>query len=92
MRDWQSQPHVKWYGKYHVVFIPKYRRKTLYGVLRRDIGEVLRELCRQTGVEIVEGHAMPDHIHPMLEHSAEVQRGAHGRVSQRQISDPEPSP
>lgn len=66
MRDWQSQSHVKWYCKYHLVFIPKYRRKAIYGVLRRDIGKVLRELCRQAGVEIVEGHAMVDHMHLCL--------------------------
>lgn len=66
MRDWQSQSHVKWYCKYHLVFIPKYRRKAIYGVLRRHIGKVLRELCRQAGVEIVEGHAMVDHMHLCL--------------------------
>lgn len=49
-----------------VVIIPKYRRKVLYGRLRRHIGVVLRELCRQKGVEFVEGHCMPDHIHMCL--------------------------
>src|SRR5699024_5510298 len=66
MRDWQSQSQVKWYCKYPVVFIPKYRRKAIYGALRRDIGQVLRELCGQVGVEIVAGHAMVDHIHLCL--------------------------
>ena len=66
MRDWQSQAHLKHYCKYHIVFIPKYRKKALYGALRRDIGRILRELCRQQGVELVEGHAMPDHIHLLL--------------------------
>jgi len=66
MRDWQVQSHVKWYCKYHVVFVPKYRRRSIYGALRREIGKILRELCRQQGVEIVEGHAMPDHIHLCL--------------------------
>lgn len=66
MRQWQSQSHVKWYCKYHVVFVPKYRRKSIYGTLRRDIGKVLRELCRQQGVELVEGHAMSDHMHLCL--------------------------
>ena len=66
MRDWQRQSHVKWYCKYHVVFVPKYRHRTIYGTLRRRIGEVLRDLCQQQGVEIVEGHAMPDHIHLCL--------------------------
>jgi len=66
MRDWQGQSHVKWYCKYHVVFVPKYRRRSIYGALRREIGGILRELCQQQGVEIVEGHAMPDHIHLCL--------------------------
>ena len=66
MREWQSQSHVRWYCKYHVVFVPKYRKRSLYGSLRRNIGKVLRELCRQHGVELVEGHAMPDHVHLCL--------------------------
>ena len=66
MRDWQSQSHVKWYCKYHVVFVPKYRRRAIYGNLRKQIGGILRDLCQQQGVEIVEGHAMPDHIHLCL--------------------------
>lgn len=65
MRDWTSQSHVRWYCKYHVVFVPKYRRKALYGSLRREIGRVFREL-EQQGVELVEGHAMADHIHLCL--------------------------
>lgn len=66
MRDWTSQSHVRWYCKYHVVFVPKYRRKALYGSLRREIGRVFRELCEQQGVGLVEGHAMVDHIHLCL--------------------------
>jgi len=66
MRDWQSQAHVKHYCKYHVVFVPKYRRKSIYGMLRKDIGGILRELCRQQGVELVEGYAMKYHIHMLL--------------------------
>lgn len=66
MRDRQSQAHVKHYCKYHVVFVPKYRKKAIYGSLRRDIGKILRELCRQQGVEIVEGNAMKEHIHMLL--------------------------
>ena len=66
MRDWQSQSHVRHYCRYHVVFVPKYRKKLIYGSLRLDIGKILRELCRQHGVEIVEGHAMSDHIHLLL--------------------------
>ena len=66
MREWQSQSHVKWYCRYHVVFVPKYRRRTIYGSLRRNIGKLLRELCQQHDVELVEGHAMPDHVHLCL--------------------------
>ena len=66
MHEWQSLSHVRWDCKYHVVIIPKYRRKVFYGMLRRQIGTILRDLCRQRGVELLEGHAMPDHIHLCL--------------------------
>jgi len=66
MKEWQSQTHVKWECKYHVVIVPKYRRKVMYGRTRKLVGKILRELCRQKGVEILEGHAMPDHIHLLL--------------------------
>jgi putative transposase len=66
MREWRSQSHVRWYCKYHVVIVPKYRKRLIYGRLRNDIGRILRDLCRQKGVELVEGHAMPDHVHLML--------------------------
>ena len=66
MREWQSQSHVRWYCRYHIVFVPKYRRRAIYGTLRRNIGGVMRDLCRQHEVELVEGHAMADHIHLCL--------------------------
>jgi putative transposase len=66
MRDWRSQAHVRWYCKYHIVFVPKYRRRSIYGQLRRGIGKIVRDLCTQQGVELVEGHAMPDHVHLCL--------------------------
>ena len=66
MRDWQSQSHVKWYCKYHVVWVPKYRKRVLFGRLRRGVGKILRELCTQGGVELVEGHALSDHVHLCL--------------------------
>ena len=65
-KDWQSQAHVKWDCKYHVVILPKYRKKALFGKLRRQIGAILRDLCRQKEVELVEGKAMPDHVHMLL--------------------------
>ena len=66
MQDFDSLSHVRWDCKYHVVFIPKYRRKVLYGKLRRGVGAILRDLCRQRGVELLEGHALPDHVHLLL--------------------------
>lgn len=63
MREWQSQSHVRWECKYHMVIVPKYRKKLLYGNLINQVGSFLKELCRQKGVEVVEGHGMPDHIH-----------------------------
>jgi putative transposase len=66
MREWQSQSHVRWYCKYHVVFTPKYRKRSIYGPLRKGIGKIIRDLCHQQGVELVEGHALPDHIHLCL--------------------------
>ena len=50
MKDWQSQSHVKWECKYHVVILPKYRKKALYERLRLEIGKILRELCRQKDI------------------------------------------
>ena len=66
MHDWQSLSHVRWDCKYHIVIIPKYRRKVFYGKLRKQIGAILRDLCRQRGIELLEGQAMPDHIHMCL--------------------------
>ena len=66
MHDFESLAHVRWDCKYHVVFIPKYRRKVLYGKLRAGIGRILRDLCEQKGIELLEGHAMPDHVHLCL--------------------------
>ena len=66
MKGWTSQAHVKWECKYHVVILPKYRKKVFYGKIRRRVGEILRDLCRQKGVGLVEGKAMPDHIHMLV--------------------------
>ena len=66
MQDYQSQSHVKWECKYHIVWCPKYRRKKLYGRLRVRLGEIIHELCRQKGVTVIEGHAQPDHLHLCL--------------------------
>ncbi|MDY4849568.1 MAG: IS200/IS605 family transposase [Bacilli bacterium] len=66
MDDDLSLSHTRWNCKYHIVFIPKYRRKEIYGKLRSDIGQIIRQLCLYKGVEIMEAHAMPDHIHMLV--------------------------
>ena len=66
MHDWQSLSHVRWECKYHAVFVPKYRKKALYGKVRKRVGEIVQDLCRQRGVELLEGHLMPDHVHMCL--------------------------
>jgi REP-associated tyrosine transposase len=63
MRDYQSLSHTTWDCKYHVVFIPKRRKKTIFGVIRKHLGQVLHELAEQKGCKIVEGHLMVDHVH-----------------------------
>ena len=62
----KSTAHSKYRCQYHIVFAPKYRRKEIYGQLKRDIGEILRKLCKQKGVEIMEAEACPDHIHMLV--------------------------
>jgi putative transposase len=66
MDEYQSLNHTKWECKYHVVFIPKCRRKVLYGELRRHLGPIFRELTKQKESEVEEGHLMPDHVHMLL--------------------------
>ena len=63
MRDYKSLAHTKWDCKYHVVFIPKYRKKVIYGELRRSLGEIFHELASHRECTIEEGHLMGDHIH-----------------------------
>ncbi len=63
MQDYQSLSHTKWDCKYHVVFIPKKRKKLIFGAIRKHLGEVLYELAGQKGCKILEGHLMSDHIH-----------------------------
>jgi len=66
MHEWQSLSHVRWDCKYPVVVIPKYRRKAFYGKLRGQIGRILRTLCTQKDIGLIEGHAMSDHVHLCL--------------------------
>jgi putative transposase len=66
MKDWKSLSHVRWDCKYHLVFITKYRHRTIYQELREKIGTIIRDLCDQKGIELHEGDAMPDHIRLLL--------------------------
>ena len=58
--------HTKWMCKYHIVFTPKYRRKVIYNQYKEDIREIIKQLCSYKGVEIIEGHLMPDHVHMLV--------------------------
>lgn len=66
MEDYESLSHTKWNCKYHIVFIPKYRRRTLFGVVRRELGVVFRRLAEQKSCRIEEGHILPDHVHMLV--------------------------
>lgn len=64
--DISSLAHSKWNCKYHVVFAPKYRRMVIYNQIKVDIGKILRTLCEQKGIEIIEAELCPDHIHMLI--------------------------
>ena len=66
MNNAQCLSHSKWECKYHVVWIPKCRKKTLYGQLRKHLGEMFHELARQKESKVLEGHLQPDHIHMLI--------------------------
>ena len=66
MDEFDSLSHSRWECKYHVVFIPKCRRKVLYSGLRKHLGEVFRQLAQRKECEILEGHLMPDHVHMLI--------------------------
>ena len=61
-----SLSHSKWMCKYHIVFTPKYRKKAIFNQYKDSIGKILRQLCQYKGVEIIEGHLMPDHVHMLV--------------------------
>ena len=65
-KDINSLDHTTWRYQYHVVFAPKYRRMVIYREIKADIGKILRQLCQQKGIEIIEAEACPDHIHMLL--------------------------
>ena len=64
--DINSLSHSKWRCHYHVVFAPKYRRQAIYGKIKGDIGKIIRQLCDQKGIEIIEAELCPDHIHMLI--------------------------
>jgi len=66
MEDERSLSHTRWECKYHIVFIPKYRKKAIFGGLRKALGAVMRDLARRKECEIEEGHMMPDHVHMLI--------------------------
>ncbi len=66
MEDYQSLSHTRWQCKYHVIFIPKYRRRALFGVVRRELGGIFRRLAEQKECRIEEGHIMADHVHMLI--------------------------
>ena len=66
MNDINSLSHSKWRCKYHIVFAPKYRRQVIYGKIKRDIGVILRQLCENRGVEIIEAELCKDHVHMLV--------------------------
>src|SRR5262245_19935330 len=66
MQSYETLKHTTWECKYHVVWIPKYRRKMMYGKIRRELGTVLRELVKQKEGEVIEGHLMADHVHMLV--------------------------
>lgn len=66
MEKINNSAHSTWRCQYHIVFAPKFRRKEIYGQLKADMGQILRKLCEQKGVEILEANACPDHIHMLV--------------------------
>lgn len=64
--DYKSLSHSKWYCRYHIVWIPKYRKKALFKDLRKELGPILKGLAERTGCEIVEGHLLLDHVHILI--------------------------
>ncbi len=81
---YQSLSHSKWDCKYHVVFVPKRRRKVIFGQTRRQLGQVFHALARQKECQILEGHLMPDHVHMCIAIPPKAPGVFGDRVSQRE--------
>ena len=84
MKDWRSQAHVKWDCKYHIMIVPKYRKRKFYGSLRVEIGKILHELFRQKEIELVKGNALPDHIHLLLSVPPKYSIANYGGILERE--------
>ena len=65
-KDINSLDHTTWRCQYHIVFAPKFRRMSIYGTIKQDIGKILRQLCQQKGIEIIEAELCKDHIHMLI--------------------------
>ena len=91
MREWQSQSHVRWYCRYHVVWVPKYRKRTIFGEMRRGVGRIVLELCQRHGVELVEGHALSDRVHVLLGIPPKLSVANTVGFLEREVGDPHSS-
>ena len=89
---YQSLSPSKWDCKYHVVFVPKRRRKTILGQARRQLGAIFQALARQKECQIIEGHLMPDQVHMWYRHSPKAPGGIGDRISQREERNRRRSP
>src|ERR671939_221721 len=81
---YQSLAHSKWDCKYHVVFVPKRRRKAIFGKTRRHLGAIFHGLAKQKECQILEGHLMPDHVHMCNCDSTQAPGGIRYRISERE--------
>ena len=91
MREWQSQSHVRWYCRYHVVWVPKYRKRAIFDEMRRGIGENRSGAVSAAGRGVGRRARAVGSRACVVGHPAEVQRGEHGGVSEREVGDPHPS-
>ena len=87
MTQQHQQNHATWECKYHVVFIPKYRKKAIFGVIKKRLGDVFHELARRRESKIEEGHLMPDHVHMLISIPPKYFRGGGDRLHERKEFD-----
>ena len=85
MREWQSQSHVRWSRRYHVVWVPKYGKRAILGQLRRGIGRIVRALCERHGGGVGGRACLARTMYTYYWHSAEGECGEHGGVPEREV-------